>query len=282
MKRSVVTLGLLGLVWAVALPAANAAVLLKDDFSTDALLKSTATYVQGFGSAIRSDATVVPWYVRDGYLTSNPPDGGTSGSDGTGANNDLTTLDPLPVDFVLLTGDPKWADVALQINMRSDGQNTGHFSLILRATPKTKPTDPDTRYEFAYSTANSAEGAGNATKECITPQMDASGIDPPDDVPNLRILKVVGGKYKLLAETNFDTSKTYIPEVNAAGPENDGGANFRAVAKGNVLQFWIGLPGKPFNKYLEVTDDELKAGLVGLTHAEYNPNFDDLLVEDAP
>jgi len=280
MKRSVVIPGLLGLVCAVALPAANAAVLLKDDFSTGAILKSKDTYQQGFGSHARDeDPTLVPWYIYDGALTSSPP-GSTGGSDGTGANN--TQSDPPTVDFMLLTGDPSWADVSTQAKVYSNGQNTGSWALILRATPKTKPTDPDTRYEFAYSTANSAEGAGNATKECITPQMDASGIDPPDDVPNLRILKVVGGKYKLLAETNFDTSKTYIPEVNAAGPENDGGANFRAVVKGNVLQFWIGLPGKTFNKYLEVTDDELKAGLVGLTHSEYNPDFDDLLVEDAP
>lgn len=40
MKRSVVALAILGLVYAVAVPAASAAVLLKDDFSTDALLKS--------------------------------------------------------------------------------------------------------------------------------------------------------------------------------------------------------------------------------------------------
>jgi hypothetical protein len=282
MKRSVGALGLLGLVCAVSLPAASAAVLYQDDFSTDKLLKSKDTFVQGFGNAIRGDATILPFYVVDGKLTSTSPDAAGGSSDGTGANNDLTALDPLPVDFVLLTGDPKWADVAVQINMRSDGQNTGHFSLILRAAPKTKPADPDTRYEFAYSTANSAEGAGNATKECITPQMDASGIEPPDDVPNLRILKVVGGKYKLLAETDFDRSKIYIPEVNAAGPENEGGAIFRFVAKGNVLQVWIAIPGKAAQKYLEVTDDELKSGLVGLTHAEYNPSFDDLLVEDAP
>src|SRR5260370_19230015 len=50
MKRSVVALGILGLVCAVALPGANAAVLLKDDFSTDALLKSKDTHQQGFGS----------------------------------------------------------------------------------------------------------------------------------------------------------------------------------------------------------------------------------------
>jgi len=136
------------------------------------------------------------------------------------------------VDFVLLTGDPKWADVALQINMRSDGQNTGRFALILRATPK-----PNRR--ILIPGMNLITRRQTAQKEPATPprrpsrpKWMSSGIAPPDDVPNLRILKVVGGKYKLLAETDFDTSKTPIPEVNAAGPDNAGGAIFRAVAKG--------------------------------------------------
>src|SRR5205085_10367014 len=126
------------------------------------------------------------------------------------------------------------------------------------------------------------EGAGNATKETLSPQMDASGIEPADSVPAIRIYKAVNGKFTLLGEVNFDTSKIPIPEVNAAGPDNDPGATFRFVAKGNVLQAWCNLTGKPAQKYLEVKDDEIKAGLVGLTASDYNPNFDNLLVEDAP
>jgi hypothetical protein len=282
MKRSVVALGILGLVYAVALPAAHAAILYQDDFSTDKFLKDKGTYVQGLTDAIRADSTLLPAYIRDGYLTFNPPDGGTSGADGTGANHDPTSYDTPQIDDMILFGDAKWADVAIQALIRSDGQNTGRTALILRAAPKTKPTDPDTRYEMDYITANSAEGAGNATKETITPQMDASAIDPADSVPAIRIYKAVNGKFKVLGEVNFDTAKTPIPEVNAAGPDNDPGATFRFVAKGNVLQAWAQLPGKAAVKYLEVTDDELKAGLVGLAASDYNPNFDNLLVEDAP
>jgi len=282
MKRTVGALGLLGLVCAVSLPAAHAAILMQDDFSTDKLLKDKGTYVQGLTAAMRNDNTLVPAYVRDGYLTFNPPDGGTGGADGTGANQDLTSFDTPPINDMLLFGDPKWADVAIQALIRSDGQNTGRVALILRAAPKTKPEDPDTRYEMDYVTANSTEGAGNATKETLSVQMDASGIEPADSVPAIRIYKAVKGKFTLLGEVNFDTSKIPIPEVNAAGPDNDPGATFRFVAKGNVLQAWAQLPGKPAIKYLEVTDDDLKAGKVGITHTDYDPIFDDLLVEDAP
>jgi len=284
MKRMVGALGILGLVCALAAPAVHAAgtALYQDDFSTDKLLKDKGTYVQGLTAAMRNDATLTPVYIRDGYLTFNPPDGGTTGADGTGANQDLSSFDTPPIDDMILFGDPKWADVAIQALIRSDGQNTGRFGLILRAAPKTKPEDPDTRYQMDYLTANSTEGAGNATKETLSVQMDASGIDPADSVPAIRIYKAVNGKFTLLGEVNFDTAKTPIPEVNTVGPDNDPGAIFRFVAKGNVLQAWAQLPGKAAVKYLEVTDDELKAGLVGLTASEYNPNFDDLLVEDAP
>jgi hypothetical protein len=294
MKRTVVALGILGLVCAVALPAANAAVLYKDDFSTDALLKSKATYVQGFGSHARDEDPAgmprAPWFIYRGELTSTPDDGTTGGSDGTGANNDQS--DPPTVDFLLLTGDPSWADVSTEARIYSNGQNTGSFGVILRAAPKTKPSDPDTRYEFNYFTAMSTTGDVDATKEGITHDQDASGIAPPKAVPALRILKVVKNKWKILAETDFNKSKDHIPEVNEVGVDHDSsggsdddhptGAIFRFVAKGNVLQAFCALPGKPFIKYLEVTDDELKAGLVGFTHCEYNPVFHDMLVQDAP
>jgi len=51
MKRTVGALGLLGLLCAVSLPAAHAAALVTDDFSTDKLLKDPLTYMQGFGTA---------------------------------------------------------------------------------------------------------------------------------------------------------------------------------------------------------------------------------------
>ena len=143
-KRSVVALGVLGLVCAVAIPAANAAAvtLLKDDFSTDALLKSKATQVQGFGTAERNNAAAVPFYIHDGYLSSISADGSIMNSDGTGADENNPPQDPPSVPFMLLTGDPKWADVAMQIKMYSFDQNTGTFGVIVRAAPNTKPTDP--------------------------------------------------------------------------------------------------------------------------------------------
>jgi hypothetical protein len=288
-KRSVGALAILGLVWAVSLPAANAAVLLKDDFSTDALLKSKDTYQQGFGSHARDeDPTLVPWYVYGGGLESSPM-GSTGGSDGTGANN--TQSDPPTVDFMLLTGDPSWADVSIQSRVYSDGQNTGSWALILRATPKTKPTDPDTWYEFAVVTSGSTPGDVSGTGEGITHDQDASGIQPITATPTLRIYKVVKNKWTVLAETDFDKSPIHIPEVNAAGVDHDTnhdgtgtptGATFRFVAKGNVLQGFASLDGVKFNKYLEATDGDLKAGKVGFTHCEYNPVFHDLLVQDAP
>jgi hypothetical protein len=293
-KRSVVALGILGLVWALAMPAANAAavVLLKDDFSTDALLKSSATYVQGYGTAERNDATAVPFYIHDGYLSSISADGSIMNSDGTGADENNPPLDPPSVPFMLLTGDPKWADVAVQIKMYSFDQNTGAFGVIVRATPKTKPTDPDSWYQFTYVTSGSTPGDVAGTNEGLTPDQVASGILPVTATPTLRIMKVVNNKWKLLAETDFDTSKDHIPEVNLAGVDHDAsggsdssnptGATFRFVAKGSLLQAFASLDGVKFTKYLEVTDDELKAGLVGLTHCDYDPIFDDLLVEEAP
>jgi hypothetical protein len=274
-----VALGILGLVYAVVLPGASAqTTLLQTDFSDDALLKAATTYVQGFGNARRDDDTVQIWYVRDGVLTSSPPDV-TTGSDGTGANNDLG--DPPTVPYLLLTGDKAWTDVAIQAKVRSDGQNTGSFALILRAASKTKAEDPDSWYEFRYTTANSVEGDTDPTLETLTHDQNDSGIAAAGVVPNLRIMKVVNHKYKLLAETDFNKVST-IPKVNAAGENNEAGAIFRFVAKGNVLQGFAGLPGQDLVKYLEVPDDELKSGLVGLTHVEYNPVFDDLLVTTAP
>jgi hypothetical protein len=109
MKRWVVLLGLLGLVGAAALPSASAAVLYQDDFSTDKLLKDAATYIQGVGSGILNGSTILPFYVREGELWSSP-EGSTLGSDNVvdGADPETTAR------YLLLFGDPNWADVAIQ------------------------------------------------------------------------------------------------------------------------------------------------------------------------
>jgi hypothetical protein len=293
MKRSVFALGILGLVYAVSLPGASAqTVLFQDNFDTDAFLKASTTYIQGVSTAIMSDDTIRPFYIRGGKLTSNAEDGSGAASDGTGANH--IDDDPPGVPFQILFGDKSWADVSIQARVYSDGGNTGSFGLLLRAAPKTKPTDPDTWYEFQYTTANSVTGETDPTDECLQIDEKKSGIEAPGVVPNLRILKAVKNKYTLLAETDFNKSSVHIPEINTVGadhddqPDGDGstgtptGAVFRFVAKGNVLQAFCSLDGVTFNKYLEVTDNELTAGVAGLTHCEYPPVFDDLLVTTAP
>jgi len=290
MKRSVFALGILGLAYAVLLPGASAqTVLYQDHFDTDAFLKASTTYVQGVGDAIRGDDTLRPFYIRNGKLTSNTEDGDGSGSDGTGANH-LDAV-PAPVPYQLLFGDKSWADVSIQARVYSDGGNTGSFALILRAAPKTKPEDPDTWYQFQYTTTSGGPGAVTPTDECLQIDEKNSGIEAPDYSPNLRILKAVKNKYTLLAETDFDKSKVHIPEINTVGYDHDTnhdgtgtptGAIFRFVAKGNVLQVFCSLDGVTFNKYLEVTDNELTAGVVGLSNCEYPPVFDDLLVATAP
>jgi hypothetical protein len=292
MKRSVVALGILGLVCAVAKPAASAeTVLFEDKFDTDAILKASTTYVQGFGTARAGDETILPWYVWDGKLASSP-EGSITSSDGTGQNH--VGEDPNVLQYLLLTGDPTWADVSFTTKVNVEGANTGQFGMILRAAPKTKPEDPNTWYEFTYTTNSAEVGEVAPTDEILNQAQAASGINPPEVVPNLRIYKVVNNKYTLLAETDHLKSPIHIPAINQGGVDHDDevdgdpatgnptGAHFRFVAKGNVLQAFASLDGVKFDKYLEVTDDELKAGLVGFTHSEYPPVFDYMTVTTAP
>jgi hypothetical protein len=293
MKRSVVALGILGLVCAVTMSTASAqTVLFQDNFDTVAILKASTTYVQGFGVARAGDETLLPWYVWDGKLASSP-EGSITSSDGTGQNH--VGEDPNYVQYVLLTGDRAWTDVSLTTKVNVEGANTGQFGLIVRATPKTKPSDPNTWYEFTYTTNTAEVGEVAPTDEILNLDQAASGIQAPGVVPNLRIYKVVNNKYALLAETGHLKSPIHIPAINQGGVDHDDevdgdpstgnptGAHFRFVAKGNVLQAFASLDGVKFEKYLEVIDPEpLTAGLVGLTHAEYPPVFDYLLVTTAP
>jgi hypothetical protein len=290
MKRSVVALGILGLIWAVALPAANAAVLIQDKFDKDDLLKNATTYVQGFGLNQTNDPSAKPWTIRDGILSTDPVTDGVTGSDGTGGNRTEEEL-ATAVPFVLLTGDKAMADVSVESRVYSAGQNSGTFGLILRATPKTKPTDPDTWYQLNYYTLGTEPGAVEGTLEGVLPGQDQSGVPLITGSPTLRIMKVVNGKWTMLADINQGSTSMHIPQVNNAGVDHDTngdgtgdptGAIFRFVAKGNVLEAWCALPGKAFQKFLSVVDSELKAGKVGFTTAEYNPAFDDLVVQDAP
>jgi hypothetical protein len=298
MKRSVVALGILGLVYALVLPGASAQMtLLQTDFSDDALLKAATTYIQGRGNAIRDDDTILPFYVRDGVLTSSPPDA-TTGSDGTGANNDLG--DPPSISYLLLTGDKAWTDVAVQVKARSDGQNTGSFALILRAAPKTKPEDPDSYYVLQYRTHGGTDEQldseirdGIPTCDSMVKNRDGEG----DEGVCMRILKVVKGKWTMLAEQGAANSNVHIPRVYRLGvdhdvstdPANDGngtdaltGYYFRFVAKGNQLTGFVSKDGQTWEQVLQATDSELTAGQVGFMHYNYRPLTKEILVQDAP
>ena len=279
-KRSVVALGLLGLVYAVALPSASAAVLYQDDFSSGKVKGVNGVYIQGKNPQTDADATA-PLFTVD-TNKDDPQFGWLDGGDGNGTTgSDLDPSDP-SYEGLLLTGDPKWADVAIQSRMCSLDQNTGMMALVLRAAPKTKPTDPDSHYEFRYTTGNSP----------VLSAEDRDGIAAPDGNPNVRLMKVVNGKWKLLVETDNDKqSRVHIPEVNAAGADHDSagdgsgtltGAVFRFVAKGNLLQGFVSKDGKTFDKILEANDGDLKAGLVGYAEYDYRALYKDLLVEDAP
>jgi hypothetical protein len=266
-------------------------VLYQDNFETDAILKAATTYVQGLGSAREGDDTILPWYVVNGKLASSP-EGSITSSDGTGQNN-VETL-PNAVQYVILFGDKAWADVSFETKVNIEGANTGQFGMILRATPKTKPADPNTWYELAYTTNGADPGEVAPSDETLNRDQAASGIPAPGVSPTLRIYKVVNNKYTILAETDHLKSPVRIPAINQGGVDHDDepdgdpstgnpkGAYFRFVAKGNLLQAFASLDGVKFEKYLEVTDNDLKAGQVGFTHAEYPPLFDDVKVTAAP
>jgi len=301
MKRTVGALGLLGLVCAVSLPAAHAAVLLQDDFSTDKLLKDKATYMQGSNAQILADpaAPLAPFFI----VTDDADRGkgwlNTVSGDGT-AGSDLNEDDTRTVPELLLFGDPKWADVAIQSRIVSHNQQTGAVSLVLRAAPKTKDTDPDTRYELRYQ---SDIGVLLSSEQNSTPPIPPNDTDTSVTqdgstvVPiSLRILKLVNGKWTLLAKQDAATSKVHIPLINNAGVDHDAhasvdgdagdepltGGYFRFQAKGDQLTGFVSLDGKKWDEAIKATDSELKAGLVGFMQYDYIPLFDDLLVEDAP
>jgi hypothetical protein len=290
MKRSVVALGILGLVCAVALPSANAAVLLKDDFNTKPFKGIGTLYTQGLGNGTNADPDnpVIPFTVREYSIedvdgtptkTLSDPDviknGVLDWGDGDGISLNADPDNVKVLRHILLTGDPAWADVAIQVKLWSFNQDTGIAGLVLRAAPKTKPEDPDSFYELRYSTGG--EGAIVGAEE------EASGIAPPVGNPNLRIMKVVNNKWTMLAETDNDRQTAVtIPAVNNTGEDNLTGMTIRFVAKGSLLQGFVSLAGQEPKLVIQATDGDLKAGRVGFHTYDYRPLSDDLLVEDAP
>lgn len=315
MKRFVMGLGL---VFAVAMPGANAAELWKPDLSKGTLEPPAGStiYTQGITTAslgaddtTKNNPGIKPFVVitaqnfeamHDNTCACNKAVGWLDAGQGDGIACCDLDEDPATRTAIslLLTGNPQWADVAIQATMASLNQQTGTMSLILRAAPKTKVEDPNTFYELRYSTDNAVAQLASEIRDGIPTFSDSSANpDGTEHGVNLRILKVVNGKYTLLAEQNAAGSPVYIPRVYRAGidhdvnkdPADDGngadaltGGVFRFVAKGDLLQAFVGLPGQPLQKVMEVRDAELKSGLVGFAGYEYRPLIKDILVEDAP
>jgi hypothetical protein len=318
MKRWVVVLGLLGLTYAVALPAARAAVLWQPDLSTGKLdpPAGSTIYTQGVNDATKGadDTTkndpgikafvvitdkIDATSIFDNTCACDKAKGWLDGGDADGTTTHDLSDDPDEKTYptTLLTGNPTWADVAIQARLDSLNQNTGTAGLVLRAAPKTKPEDPDSYYEFRYVSdggavldAEARDGIGPCTDTNTDPDGSARPIC-------LRIMKVVNGKWKMLAEQGAANSPVYIPRLDRLGidhdvnkdPSDDGngedalvGGYLRFEAKGNVLTGYVSMDGKKFDKVLQVTDDELKAGLVGLTGYDWRPLWKEILVEDTP
>jgi hypothetical protein len=319
-KRSVVALGLLGLVYAVAAPAAHAAatVLWQPDLSTGKLdpPAGSTIYTQAVNDATKgADATtknnpgIKPFVVLTDKDVDNVFDNSCSCNKGAGwldnGDSDGTTTHDLATDptdktyvSLLLTGDPTWADVSMQCKMDIYNQNTGAWSIVLRAAPKTKPDDPDSWYQLEYNSGNGP----------VLDAMVRDGIPVPDDQSLrrngsdvagivMRIEKVVKGKWTMLAEVKRDASTVYIPALTRLGkdhdastdPDNDGngtdaltGYYFKFVAKGNQLTGYVSKDGQKWDQAIQATDNDLKAGQVGFAHYDYRPLTKEILVQTAP
>jgi hypothetical protein len=328
MKRSVVALGILGLVYAVAAPAAHAAatVLWQPDLSTGKLVgpmvggKEAAIFTQGVNPQTQgADDTTKdypgnkPFVVVTAANVANEVDNGCScdkqvgwlddgDMDGVGDGSTPDDLDPDPTMRVypgeLLTGDPTWADVSIQSKTDATSQNGGTGGFVLRAAPKTKQDDPDSFYVLLYTSADEGDLAAMA-RDGIKPAKgqvkDRDGST--DNTIDMRILKVVKGKWTLLAEQGADTSKVYIPRINRLGVDHDTGTNsdndgngddaltgyyFRFTAKGNMLTGDVSKDGQKWDTVLSATDNDLTAGQVGFFDYGFHILHKEILVQTVP
>jgi hypothetical protein len=320
MKRSVGVLSLLGLVYAVALPAASAAVLWQPDLSTGKLdpPAGSTIYTQAVNDATKGadDTTkdnpgIKPFVVItdkidaasifDNTCACDKAKGWLDNGDSDGTSGHDLSEDPADKTYVslLLTGDPTWADVGIQSKMVVLNQNTGTWGLVLRATPKTKPEDPDSYYALEYKTSAGTDELLDAqVRDGIEPCTETVKMrDDSDGTVCMRIMKVVNGKWTLLAQQDAATSSVYIPRVSRLGadhdvstdPANDGngedaltGAYFRFTAKGNVLTGYVSKDGQKWDQVLQATDGDLKAGQVGFMHYNYRPLTKEIVVDDTP
>jgi hypothetical protein len=319
MRRLSVVVGMLGLVWAVALPSASAGVLWKPDLSTGKLdpPAGSTIYTQAVNDATKGadDTTknnpgIKPFVVLtdkdvdnvfDNSCTCNKAAGWLDNGDSDGTTTHDLSEDATDKTYVsmLLTGDPKWADVSMQCKMVVYNQNTGTWGMVLRAAPKTKPDDPDSYYMLEYRSHGGTDEQLDSSIRDGIPTCDelVKNRDDSDEGICMRILKVVKGKWTMLANQAAATSSVHIPRVNRLGadhdvstdPSNDGngtdaltGYYFRFVAKGDQLTGYVSKDGKTWDEAIKATDSELKAGLVGFMHCNYRPLTKEIEVDDAP
>jgi hypothetical protein len=224
-------------------------------------------------------------------------DGGDSTNVGQGDGYDDTAATGATSPWLLLTGDPAWTDVSITSRAIMWNQNTGALSLILRAAPKTKVSDPNSYYALQLTVGNSNVLASMTRDGIIQPNDTSTNDDGSAEGCTLRILKRVNGKWTQLAETNQDKTTVKIPRINNLGHDHDvsngvtgttsalTGGYFQFVAKGTTLTGNVSLDGKTFTKVIEATDaatDALKAGLVGFSSYDIEPCFRDIVVTDVP
>lgn len=315
MKRMFVPLGILGLAWAVAHPAAaqTVKVLWQPDLTKGNPLKGAAPtdppFRQGVNSSGDQSTNTTP--ATAGAAQSAPfqiitdtsdtrvnwLDGGDSSNIGQGdlgsGNGDTDASSPTAM-YMMLTGDPTWTDVTLTSKVVMWNQNTGAMALVLRAAPKAKVTDPDSYYMLQLTTGNSDVLASMARDGITQPNDTSTNDDGSSEGCTLRILKRVKGKWTQLAEVNQDKTSVHIPRINNLGHDHDVnhgqgapttdalvGGYFQFVAKGNALTGNVSLDGKTFTKVIEATDtgaDALKAGLIGFNSYDIEPCFKEITV----
>lgn len=220
--------------------ASAGAALYHDDFGSDTFGYNGQS--QGWGSSDFGDAF---WFPDKGFLASG--------------NSDAPHE-----KFIWLTGDAKWADVAVSTGVKVD-QGTGSAGIILRAK------DNKTYYEFRFTSG--APG--------LSEQEKAAGIWNPLGSPSYRIFKYVDGVPQLLAGV-VSSSLFTLPGMQNGGTYDDKVLEFKFAAQGSQLTGYVKVPGGDFTPVVTAQDSQLTSGQVGLDHWEYEPFFDYFNVDQQP
>jgi hypothetical protein len=318
MRRTMVALSILGLAYALARPAAAQTVktlwqpyLVRGNPLVGVGPAGAAALPYREAVSSSGDQTGLTAPARGGATQVSPfqiieditdprfqwLDGGDSTNVGQGDGFDDTAASGATAPWLMLTGDPAWADVSIISKVIMWNQNTGAMALVLRAAPKTKVADPNSYYQLQLTVGNSNILTSMARDGLTQPNDTSTNDDGSGEGCTLRILKRVNGKWTRLAEVNQDKTTVKIPRINNAGHDHDvsNGANgttsfltggyFQFVAKGNVLTGFVSLDGKTFTQVITATDtatDALKAGLVGFSSYDIEPCYKDILVTEAP